>query len=547
MSCRYLVTPALPYANGPIHLGHLMEHIQTNIFVNALKMSGHDVLCVCGADSHGTPIEINATKEGVKPEKFIKKWQKLHEKSFANFGIIYDGGYGTTHSKKNEDYVVKIFNCIKKANKISKKKIEQFFDKDVGRFLPDRLIKGTCPKCNTNNQYGDNCENCGFIYKAIELINPKSTLSGLKPVFKKSLHYFFELYHYSENLKKLVLNTNVLQKNMQNFLKTWFKEGLKNWDISRDEPYFGFKIPGEKNKYFYVWLDAPICYITLTEYAAKKIGRTVEDYWRDKNTKIIHFIGKDIVYFHTLFWPAILMASNYNLPTFISVHGMLTIDGKKMSKSRGTFILADDYCKFLNPEALRYYFASKLSSTAEDLDLNLNDFKAKINSCLINKIVNIISRTVPLLHRYNDSKIGIMDKEAYYMISEIKIIANKVKQNYLLCKNSKAIKDIVKIAELTNCYLQNASPWNTVKKDLKKAQAQLTTALWCGNVCVGLLNPVLPKMVEEIKKILNIKNKYDFTNILSYFPVGKIIGIYKNLFNRIDNKSIQNLIDISKK
>ena len=365
MQEKYLVTPALPYANGPIHLGHMVEHIQVNIFVRALRMANKDVLYICGADSHGTPIEMNARTSGVSPEVFAAEWQKKQDQTFQNFEIIFDGGYGSTHTPENKTHAYKIFEALNSQGLIEKKEIEQLYDPELKRFLPDRLVRGICPNCKAKDQYGDSCESCGRTYHPTDLINPKSALSGATPILKKSEHYFVSLKHFEEQLKAWVGNKNIIHEDTRAYLKHWFQEGLKDWDISRDGPYFGFLIPGETNKYFYVWLDAPVGYISLSDYAAKLRGLSYQDYWLDPKTKIIHFIGKDIVYFHTLFWPAMLMAAQYTLPSQIIVHGMLTVNGEKMSKSRGTFIMADIFSKFLEPETLRYYYASKLNNNAE--------------------------------------------------------------------------------------------------------------------------------------------------------------------------------------
>ncbi len=348
MRQKYLVTPALVYANGHIHLGHLLEHIQVNIFVRALRMDAQDVLNVCGADSHGTPIEMSALKAGVPPEQFAADWQKKHEASLRDFGIEFDGGYGSTHTKENEEVVLEIFSCLQAQGFVKQIEVEHLFDPEQMRFLPDRMVRGICPKCHAKDQYGDSCEVCGAAYQPTELIEPKSALSGATPILKKSVHYFVSLAPFEERLKEWLSRPKTVHKDVRAYLNNWFLEGLRDWDISRDGPYFGFPIPGEKDKFFYVWLDAPIGYISLTEIALKKLGGSANDYWRDPETQIIHFIGKDIVYFHTLFWPAMLMSANFTLPKEIVVHGMLTIDGEKMSKSRGTFILADTFKKHIN-------------------------------------------------------------------------------------------------------------------------------------------------------------------------------------------------------
>ncbi len=549
--CKYLVTAALPYANGPIHLGHLVEHIQVSIFVNALKMYKHDVLCVCGTDAHGTAIEIESNKNKITPEVFIDKYRQLHEKSLLAFNIKYDGGYGSTHTKKNKKNVINIFNLLRQKKHIIQKDIIQWFDPKVQRFLSDRLILGTCPKCYTNDQYGDNCEKCGSTYNSIELIHPKSLLSNIKPILKHSKHYFLKLNDNVDELKKWIFdmsNAGLLNKDIKKFLITWFKYDLKDWDISRDAPYFGFNIPDAINSYIYVWFDATIGYISLTELAAKNKNRDISHYWKgkDKNTQIIHFIGKDVIYFHMLFWPSILIACNYSLPTSVVVHGMLTINHKKMSKSRNTFILADDFLKHLPSEALRYYFGSKLNFNIEDIDLNFYDLQTKINKDLIDKIINIISRTINMLHLYNNAKYGDMENTSHDIIKYVIKITNKVKTYYMSYEYNKVIYYVLKIADITNGYLQKNEPWKNIKNNFDKTIKQITTALWCGKVAIALLKPIIPKLADKTKLLLNIHDIWDFDNILYKLPKNQTVQKYKILFNKIDTNDIEALLNLYK-
>ena len=545
MTQKYLVTSALFYANGPLHLGHMVEGIQVDTFVRALRMAGEDVLFVCGADSHGTPIEINAKKAGEDPAQFVQKWQKAHEKTFGQFLIHFDGGYGTTHTPSNQKHAETVFQCLKDAGHISIRDVEQLFDPKDQRFLPDRLVRGTCPKCSAPDQYGDSCESCGSTYRPTDLINPKSALTGETPVLKSSKHYFFELGHYTDALKKWTQTPGVLSEDVQNFLAHWFNDGLKDWDISRDGPYFGFLIPGETNKYFYVWLDAPVGYISISEHAAKLKGRTFEDYWKKPDTQIFHFIGKDITYFHTLFWPAMLMAAGYTLPKCIAVHGMLTINGEKMSKSRGTFILADHLTRFVDVQALRYYFACKLSSRVEDLDLSLEDFVSRVNTDLVNKIINLVSRTVPLLHRNFQGHMGSMDEKAMPMIDSIKELAQGVEQKYRDRDTMRVVRDVVAIADLANRYLQDSAPWDA-KSQPEQAHQQLSTALWAGKVCIGLLKPILPLVAEQTEQILCLKSPLVFSNLLDFIDEGTKIKPYTRLFERVDPKKVTEMVETSK-
>src|SRR3989338_6311938 len=530
---KYLVTPALPYVNGPLHLGHLLENIQANIFVRALRMAGEDVLYVCGADSHGTPIEISAAKAGVDPAEYVQSWRGVYQKCFARFGVEFDGGFGSTHTELNKKHAEKIFEKLKSIGDITVKEIDQLFDPKAKRFLPDRLIRGECPKCDAADQYGDSCEKCGSTYRPTELKNPKSTLSGETPILKSSQHYFFELSHYTDKLKAWVERPGVLQPEIQNSLKLWFEDGLKDWDISRDAPYFGFKIPGETDKYFYVWLDAPVGYISLSESAGGL------DLWTDPDTKIIHFIGKDITYFHALFWPAMLMGAGYTLPTQIAVHGMLTVNGEKMSKSRGTFILADKFADSINPEALRYYFACKLSNKIEDIDLSFEDFVGRVNADLVNKIVNLISRTVPLLHKHYAGKPCEIAPD---LAAEITALAQKIEQNYRARDTAQVVKDVVLIADLANKYLQDASPWDAKKNTLQQAHEQLSTALWAGKVCLGLLKPILPEMAAQTEAMLCL-GELSFKNVLDKLDTEVVLGIYTRLFERIDSKKVEQMLE----
>jgi methionyl-tRNA synthetase len=547
MAKKYLVTPALPYANGSIHLGHLVEHIQVNVFVRALRMSGEKVLYVCGGDSHGTPIELNAQKSQMKPEAFVAKWNAAHSKSLAAFGVEFDGGYGTTHTPENEKHAGLIFAAAKAADHIYVKEVEQLFDEKAGRFLPDRMVRGTCPKCKADDQYGDACEACGTTYSPRDLKNPKSAISGTKPVFKSSDHYFFKLGDYADRLQAWTKKPGAVASDVQTYLQRWFDDGLRDWDISRDGPYFGFKIPGEENKYFYVWLDAPIGYISLSERAAALQGESWEQYWRDEDVEIYHFIGKDIIYFHTLFWPALLMSAGYNLPTTVAVHGMLTVDGKKMSKSRGTFINADTYAEFLEPEALRYYLCCKLNAKVEDIDLNLEDFVLRVNADLINKVVNLLSRSVPMLHRYYGGTLASLDPAAQEMLATIETIAHGVEAKYRARNFSHVVRDAVEIADLANRYVQESEPWKGVKNNPELAHTQLTTALHTGKICVGLLKPILPKMAQECEKMLHMaEDGFRFSDLTKALPVGSKIRSYPRLFERVDPKQIQKMSEASK-
>ena len=519
---RYLVTTALPYANGPIHLGHLLEQIQADIFVRALRMSGDDVIFICGADSHGTPIEINAHKAKLQPCHYVEQWRFAQEQSLSKYLIQFDNGYGSTHTELNQKNTEQIFKKLCNNKDIVTKEIDQFFDTQANRFLPDRFIKGECPKCFSFDQYGDNCEKCGAVYNPTNLINPRSILTNETPVIRSSKHYFFKLSKYSNKINEWLNNSDVFQVEVKNSLKDWIGTGLKDWDISRDYPYFGFLIPGEINKYFYVWLDAPIGYISLSEATGR------ENIWIDSETKIIHFIGKDIIYFHGLFWPAILMSINYNLPSKVMVHGMLTVDGEKMSKSRNTYILADQFHSIFNPEALRYYFACKLSANIEDIDFNISDLCSRINSDLVNKIINLISRTVPLLQKNYNGKITSMEP---FIVDRVCEIANSVENYYRAGQINQVIKNVIQIADISNKFLQDLSPWDASKCTAKDAHKVLNTALWSGKVCLGLLKPIIPNIAAKMENLLDLEF-VNFKNVLE--PLSKpVLKKYIHLFERI--------------
>lgn len=542
---RYLVTPALPYANGPIHLGHVLEHVQVNVAARALRMAGEDVLYICGADSHGTPIETNAAKAGMSPVDFAAKFQGEHEASFKRFLIEFDGGYGTTHTDRNEKHAARIYEAFKAQGHIDRREVEQLYDPEAERFLADRMVRGTCPKCGTEDQYGDVCESCNTHYKPTDLKDPKSALSGATPVLKNSEHLFVKLSAFEERLREWTSRDGVLNEDTQNYLKGWFDDGLRDWDVSREAPYHGFPIPGEDNKFFYVWLDAPIGYMSIAERVAEEMGKTFAEYWDDPDTRIVHFIGKDIVYFHTLFWPAMLMAGGHTLPLKVAVHGMLTVDGVKMSKSRGTFINADDFAEALGDtgvQALRYYFACKLTPRADDIDLNLEDFVNRVNADLVNKVVNLVSRTVPMLHRNHEGKLGHLDPGAADMLDTGAKLAAGVEAHYRALDYAKAVKDVVAIADLGNKYLQDNKPWETVKTDATKAQQQLTTALTLGKACIALLKPIIPSSADKVERMLGLAAPgFTFRNAMDLLPHGEAIGEFERLFERLDVKAVRKL------
>ena len=513
---KKVITAALPYANGPIHIGHLLEYIQADIYARFLKLSGEDALYICASDMHGTPIEVNARKAGVEPEKFVEKYWKEHQEDFASFLIEFDN-YHKTHSKENKELSELFFTQLKKKGYIYIKEMNVVYCKKCERTLPDRYVRGTCPLCGIADQYGDVCEGCGSVLKGTDLLNPKCSLCGTTPHIKSSPHYFFKLSAFASKLKKWINSKSAdLQPEVKNWLKEWLDKGLEDWCISRDAPYFGFEIPGSKEecgeiKYFYVWLDAPIGYISSTKNYCdtknKNKGKVCswEEYWKKGSTQ--HFIGKDISYFHFLFWPALLMTMNIPLPT-LTVHGFITVNGQKMSKSRGTFFTAKDFHKLYGGEALRFYYASHLQRKVVDVDLNLDEFAAVINNVLVGKLGNFCYRSLTFAEKnYADLPAPAENKA---LTKKVLSLSEKVKKNYLVQDYHAAIKNILLIADLGNAYFQKAEPWKS--KDDPKTK---TAVAWCINLARNLailINPVLPQFSKKVFQALNEKD-FSFDNL----------------------------------
>ncbi|ETO92122.1 methionyl-tRNA synthetase [Legionella oakridgensis RV-2-2007] len=500
---KMLVTSALPYANGHLHLGHLVEHIQTDIWVRTHKMLGHQCISVCGDDAHGTPIMLKAEQLGISPERLTTEMKKSHETDFDAFGIVYDSYY-TTHSSENQALAEKIYAQLQARGDIVKKTIRQAYDPEKNMFLPDRYVKGTCPKCGTSDQYGDNCEACGATYAPTDLVDAVSAISGAKPVEKESEHYFFDLPRYERLLKEWTRQGH-LQTEVANKLDEWFASGLKQWDISRDAPYFGFLIPGTQDKYFYVWLDAPIGYMASFQKYCEQEGISFAEFWgKDSTAELYHFVGKDIVYFHALFWPALLAGSDHRLPTAIFTHGFLTVNGQKMSKSRGTFIEARRYLAHLHPEYLRYYFAAKLNGRVDDLDLNFEDFVQRINSDLVGKVVNIASRCAGFINKHFSQQLADSLKEpAFY--EELLTVKNQVSDALVARDYAYAIRLIMESADRINQYIDANKPWVLAKdpERLPEVQAICTMGLNLFRILMTCLKPVLPKMATAVEVFLN--------------------------------------------
>lgn len=499
-----LVTMALPYANGMIHLGHMIEAIQTDIWVRFQKQCGHRAVFVSGSDAHGTAIMIAAENAGVSPEQLVADVRKEHMADFAQFHIDFDTFY-TTHSSENEQLSADIYTKLNARGDISTRDVTQAFDPEKQLFLADRFIKGDCPKCHAPDQYGDNCEVCGATYVPTDLKNPYSTLTGATPIEKTSRHYFFHLENYAAMLTDW-MTAGHLQPQVANKLKEWFADGLKPWDISRDAPYFGFEIPDAPGKYFYVWLDAPVGYMAAVKALAEKQPDIHFDhYWTaDSNTELYHFIGKDIMYFHALFWPAMLQGAGYRLPTKICVHGYLTINGEKMSKSRGTFITAKTYLKHLHPEYLRYYFAAKLGNGVEDIDLNLQDFMSRVNADLVGKFVNLASRTAGFITKKFDGQLS-STLHAPALFRELVDAGEAIAKDYETLNNSHAVRRIMALADRANQYIDQHKPWALAKipEEADTVQAVCTQGLNCFKVIATYLKPILPETATKIEAFLN--------------------------------------------
>ena len=538
------MTSALPYANGEIHLGHLLEYIQTDIWVRFQKMQGNECHYVCADDAHGTPIMLKADEMGIDPEELISGVSERHQADFKDFNIEFSQ-FHSTHSDENRYFSELIYSRLKESGFIKTRVISQAFDPEKEMFLPDRFIKGECPKCGADDQYGDNCEVCGATYSTTELKNARSVVSGAIPIEKDSEHYFFDLPQFEKELKNWT-NAGHLQEEVRNKLAEWFDQGLQQWDISRDKPYFGFKIPGTEDKYFYVWLDAPIGYMASFKKLCDNSNLEFDDFFaKGSDTELYHFIGKDIVYFHALFWPATLMGSNFRTPNAIFAHGFLSVNGQKMSKSRGTFIQARTYLETLNPECLRYYYAYKLSSKIDDIDLNLEDFKQRVNSDLVGKVVNIASRSASFVVKKFDKELSshCIEQDLYdeFVAANTKIAGHYEDRNY-----GQAMRSIMKLADKANQYIDEKKPWQLAKEEGKSQEVHEITSLAINlfRVLMTYLKPVLPEMAEKSEEFLNIDslNWNDINNPL----LGHQINKFKPLMTRVEDEQIEAMIESSK-
>jgi methionyl-tRNA synthetase len=544
-SRKILVTSALPYANGDIHLGHLMETIQTDIWVRLQKMRGHDCLYVCADDAHGTAIMLSAEARGITAEQLIAEVKASHEADFAGFHIGFDNYY-STHSEENQQLSSSIYQALDANGHIARRSITQLYDPEKELFLADRYIIGSCPKCKAPDQYGDNCEVCGSTYSPAELIEPRSKISGAVPVEKESEHFFFRLPEFRDMLKSWT-RSGTLQNQVANKLNEWLDDELHEWDISRDAPYFGFEIPGAPGKYFYVWLDAPIGYMASLENLCKRSDYEFDDYWKaDSEAEVYHFIGKDIVNFHTLFWPAMLSSAGYRTPTAVYVHGFLTVDGTKMSKSRGTFVNARTYLDHLDPEYLRYYLAAKLSSGIDDLDLNLEDFAQRVNSDLVGKVVNIASRCAGFIGKGFAGKLAA-EPDNLPLLEEIQAAAEEVSQFYEQREYGKAIRLIMTFADKANQYINDKQPWVIAKSDKQSSELQAicSTGINAFRLLMIYLKPVLPAMAEKAEAFLAVEplKWSDLDTLLLDHSISK----FKPLMTRVEMDKIKAMIEQTQK
>ncbi|MDM5116454.1 methionine--tRNA ligase [Aeromonas salmonicida] len=540
-----LVTCALPYANGSIHLGHMLEHIQADIWVRYQRMRGHQVHFICADDAHGTPIMLKAQQMGITPEEMIAAVSKEHQTDFAGFNISFDN-YHSTHSDENRELAELIYGRLKDGGFIKGRTITQLFDPEKSMFLPDRFVKGTCPKCKSPEQYGDNCDSCGATYSPTELIDPKSAVSGATPVMKDSEHFFFDLPQFETWLAGWVRGSGAIQEEMANKMQEWFESGLQQWDITRDAPYFGFEIPGAPGKYFYVWLDAPIGYMASFKNLCNKRGDIdFDSYWKaDSEAELYHFIGKDIAYFHCLFWPSMLEGAGFRKPTKVNVHGYVTVNGAKMSKSKGTFIKASTYLNHLDPECLRYYYAAKLNSRIDDLDLNLDDFVARVNADVVNKLVNLASRNAGFIAKRFDGKLAATCAEPE-LYAEFANASASISEAYEAREFSRAIREIMALADKANRYVDEKAPWVLAKQEGADAELQAVCSVGINlfRVLMAYLKPVMPLLAERAEAFLGETLTW---NGVALPLTNHQLTTFKALFSRIEPAKIEAMIEASK-
>jgi methionyl-tRNA synthetase len=540
---KILVTSALPYANGSIHLGHLLEHIQTDIWTRFQRMRGHECYSVCADDAHGTPVMLKAQELGITPEQMVAQTRDEHHQDLLDFSVVYDN-YHVTHSDENKELLELVYTRLDEAGHISKRIISQLFDPEKQMFLPDRFVQGTCPSCGAEDQNGDSCDACGATYDPTEMINPRSVVSGATPILKDSEHYFFDLPKFSDMLQDW-LQSDALQSEIANKLQEWFEKGLQQWDISRDAPYFGFEIPNAPGKFFYVWVDAPVGYMASFKNFCDKNNVDFDEYWKaDSEAELYHFIGKDITYFHCLFWPAMLEGAGFRKPTGVNVHGFVTVNGAKMSKSKGTFIKGRTYLEHLNPEYLRYYFASKLSANVTDIDLNFEDFAQKVNSDLVGKVVNIASRCASFITKRFDGKLSanVLEPE---LVAEFQQAEASIAEAYEKRHYHRAIREIMALADKANQFIDSNAPWVTIKDDNKQAFTHDVCSLGINlfRILVVYLKPVVPNLAEQSEIFFNDQLNWDSAQtVLTDHAINK----FKALMQRVDMDKVNAMVEASK-
>jgi methionyl-tRNA synthetase len=556
MRPKVLVTAALTYANGPAHLGHVLEAIQTDVYVRARRMLGHEVIFMWADDTHGTPIQVRARREGIEPEALIAKAYEEHLQAYNGFQIGYDIFY-TTHSEENRKHAGLIFEALRERGDIITHEIEQLYSEQDQMFLPDRLVKGTCPKCKAPDQYGDSCEVCGDTYSPTDLIDPYSAVSGDKPVLRKAQHLFVRLGNHEAFLREWLKpveqgGKTILQDSVRNSVMRWLEDGLRDWDVSRDAPYFGIEIPGFPGKYFYVWFDAPIGYIAATDKWCQEHNQKLEDWWKapagrgDDQVEIVHVIGKDIVYFHCLFWPAMLHAANYTVPSRVQVHGWLTINGDKMSKSRGTFILANTFLEHIDPAYLRYYVAARLNHTQDDIDLSMEDFVARTNADLVNKAANLASRSIKLMWSQLGGTLGEVPDDAQQLLADARAKLAEIPGHYLEFDSAKALRLAIEMVEACDVYINAQEPWKVIKTDPERARSILTVGAQVTKLVAAAFKPVLPLWAAKVERMLKLEHPLDFQNAAEPLPAGLKLGEYETLAERLTVKQFEALIEASK-
>jgi methionyl-tRNA synthetase len=552
MTKQVLVTAALPYANGAIHLGHLFEAIQTDVYVRARKLGGDDCVFMWADDTHGTPIELRARREGITPEALIERAYAEHVAAYTDFGIGYDI-FHTTHGPETKLHAEAIFTAMRDRGDITQKSVEQFFCPVDKMFLPDRFVRGTCPKCKSTEQYGDSCEVCGSTYAPTELGDPRCSICGTTPELRSSVHLFVPLARHEAFLREWLAppdagGKTVLQPTVRNYVMEWVNGGLRDWDISRDPPYFGFEIPGHPGKYFYVWFDAPVGYIGATQKYCADRGLDFDRYWRDpgrENTEIVHVIGKDIVYFHCLFWPAMLHAAGYTTPSRVHVHGWLTVAGEKMSKTRGTFVLARTYLDHLPPDYLRYYFASKLSAAQDDIDLNLEDFVFRCNADLVKKAANLASRCCKFVSSRLGGTLAALPEDAAAIVADARRRIGEAACQFYGFESAKALRLAMQVAEDFNLYVTEQAPWK-LKGDDERARAICSAGVYATQVIATILKPALPNWAAKVEHMLRLPAPLDFANGGVPLPAGHAIGEYETLAEPIDPAKVAAIIEASK-